>query len=725
MMTELFLYSIKSAFTLVLLYAAYALLLHHEKCLRRNRLTLLAILCLSLLLPLCNVSSWSMDNQPLVHRAQVQMQGAGIPIHMVQDEADVVEAQAELDSGEAQLLATANPIGTEGTPIVPVADATGEPASRDWFQVVSLLFVLGMTLVLGVRLAQFYRMGAVIRRGSLWQEKVNGIHIYCHSEQVTPFSWLNNIVIGDKDYDRNGREIILHEEGHIRHCHSLDIVLLTVVQMLQWWNPFIFLLARHLRDVHEYEADDYVLRHDIDPHAYQLLLLQSVVHDATFPLASSFNHSLIKNRIKMMSLPQPKAWMRSKVLYVIPLSMLALSVFATPSIIEPIEKTVATLDQTNPQEENKVKATNERRAVTYVTTQTIKGRIVAPFYSICHTQETEIVDLDKNTSFRDETNYHISWCYSEKKHIIKVNGKIYSKDEVPDLPVTAVKRIEFHKEGEKTVINLVTKDFGSDELMIYSYTDSIKGRLVKRYSVRIPKGTWIVNARGKSFIDEVGIPFPSEFERPYYRQGLSDSTIIKIDGVVYNRDSLPKLHYSEMKKAEFYRNPQTINIITKNVVIPDSVKDNVPRVQTIILRGKNHVAVVDSLWTVGDWRSVAAISWNKDQGYNIRHLFYFSKNKPDLKVYIYASTEVTQQTIDRAVGVLDELGIKNYEIIKDIPIYHWTDEQYRAWAEKQKALGVKYSVNALKAKLISEYVDLSEMNDMRRWNRVIRPVFKQ
>lgn len=623
-MTTLFIYSIKSAFVLVLLYAPYALLLHHEKCLRRNRLTLLAILGLSLLLPLCNISSWSMDNQPLVHQAQMQMIEAGIPIHTAQAEAETVEAQAEATSDIPVLSATSNTVATEETPVAPFSNPTEEPASHDWFQIVSILFAIGMTLVLGVRLVQFCRMGVVIRRGSLWQEKVDGINIYCHSEQVTPFSWLNNIVIGDKDYDRNGREIILHEEGHIRHCHSLDIVLLTVVQMLQWWNPFVFLLARNLRDVHEYEADDYVLRHDIDPQTYQLLLLQSVVHDATFPLASSFNHSLIKNRIKMMSLPQPKAWMRSKVLYVIPLSMLALSVFATPSIIEPIEKTVATLEQASAPEES----------------------------------------------------------------------------------------------------NPVPKEFGPEEEMFFNTTDTIKGRIVKNYKIRIPKGTWIVNARGKSFIDEVGIPFPSEFERPYYRQGLSDSTIIKIDGVVYNRDSLPKLHYSEMKKAEFYRNPQTINIITKNVVIPDSVKDNVPRVQTIILRGKNHVAVVDSLWTVGDWRSVAAISWNKDQGYNIRHLFYFSKNKPDLKVYIYASTEVTQQTIDRAVGVLDELGIKNYEIIKDIPIYHWTDEQYRAWAEKQKALGVKYSVNALKAKLISEYVDLSEMNDMRRWNKVIRPVFK-
>ncbi|MBQ7238072.1 MAG: M56 family metallopeptidase [Bacteroidales bacterium] len=627
MMTELFLYSIKSAFALVLLYAPYALLLHREKCLGRNRLTLLAILGLSLLLPLCNISSWSMDNQPLVHQAQMQMIEAGIPIHTAQDEAETVEAQAELELGATHLSAKQNPTWTEGTPVVPAADATEEPASHDWFQIVSILFAIGMTLVLGVRLAQFCRMGVVIRRGSLWQEKVNGIRIYCHSEQVTPFSWLNNIVIGDKDYDRNGREIILHEEGHIRHCHSLDIVLLTLVQMLQWWNPFVFLLARHLRDVHEYEADDYVLRHDIDPQAYQMLLLQSVVHDATFPLASSFNHSLIKNRIKMMSLPQPKAWLRSKMLYVIPLSMLALSVFATPSIIEPIEKTVATLEQA---------------------------------------------------------------CAPEES-------------------------------------NPVTKDFDPEEQIFFEYTQTIKGRTYKKYAVRIPKGTWIVSDKGKSYINEVGVPFSLEFERPFYLQGLTDSTIIKIDGVVYDRDSLPKRHYSEIKKAEFQRNPQAINLITKNVIVPDTVKDNVPRVQTVILPGKNHVIVVDSLWIAGDWSyNKFNTSWEdkKEEDFSFRKWFFFTKRKPDLKVYIQASTEATQAEIDRAVGILNELGIKNYEITKDIPIYHWTDDQYRAWAEKQKALGVKYSVSALKAKLKKEYVDITDMDDMRRWNRVIRPVFK-
>ena len=629
-MTTLFIYSIKSAFVLVLLYAPYALLLHHEKCLRRNRLTLLAILGLSLLLPLCNISSWSMDNQPLVHQAQMQMIEAGIPIHTAQAEAETVEAQAEATSDIPVLSATSNTVATGETPVAPISNPTEEPASHDWFQIVSILFAIGMTLVLGVRLAQFCRMGAVIRRGSLWQEKVDGINIFCHSGQVTPFSWLNNIVIGDKDYDRNGREIILHEEGHIRHCHSLDIVLLTLVQMLQWWNPFVFLLSRHLRDVHEYEADDYVLRHDIDPQAYQMLLLQSVVHDATFPLASSFNHSLIKNRIKMMSLPRPKAWMRSKVLYVIPLSMLTLSVFATPSIIEPIESTVNQLAEQMEQVE----------------------------------QTAQPMADDTTVAKKDLFVRHVQW--------------------------------------------------------------QCPGGLQKRIKIAIPRGTWIEDhINNKSYIDILGTDrFKLIADYDLYTDYLPEDTIVvKIDGVVYDKDHLPKQHWSVIKKVEFWPNPETVNIITKDVVVPDTIKDNIPRVQTFVLRSKTWIYVVDEKLKEGDWSYQPRQTWKNEPG-GIRSFFLFSKEKPDLKVYIYASTEVTQKEIDRAVGVMNELGIKNYEIVKDIPIYHWTDDQYRAWAEKQKALGMKYSVSALKDKLTEEYVDLSEMDDMRRWNKVIRPVFK-
>ena len=183
-----------------------------------------------------------------------------------------------------------------------------------------------------------------LRKGTLWQQEENGVRIYCHADDVNPFSWMRNIVISQKDYDEAGREIVLHEMGHIQAHHSWDVVLLTLVQMLQWWNPLVYVLGISLRDVHEYEADDYVLRQGISAQSYQLLIIKKAVGSGSYAFANSFNHSLTKKRITMMKNSNSNPWMRSKALYVIPVAALALSAFATPKFVAPIKDAVTKLE---------------------------------------------------------------------------------------------------------------------------------------------------------------------------------------------------------------------------------------------------------------------------------------------------------------------------------------------------------------------------------------------
>ena len=184
--------------------------------------------------------------------------------------------------------------------------------------------------ILCIRLREVLSMGLIIRRGSIWAKEEDGIRIYCHAENVAPFSWLRNIVISEADYKENGREIILHEKAHILYHHSADILLLTLVEVMQWWNPFVYLLGMYLRDVHEYEADDYVLRQGISCHAYSELVIRKAVGANSYTFANNFNHSLTKKRISMMLKTNSKRSRRSRVLYVLPMIALALSAFATP-----------------------------------------------------------------------------------------------------------------------------------------------------------------------------------------------------------------------------------------------------------------------------------------------------------------------------------------------------------------------------------------------------------
>ena len=309
-MTDVLMYALKSAFVLFLLYVPYTLLLHRDSFFRLNRFVLLGVLLLSLVLPLCNVSWLSMDRQPVVHAAQMQMVEIGIPVNVL-PQYEVME------------------------------EASSASSSFTLFGLLTLIYIIGMAVVLLLRLWQMGSLRLQLWRGSLWRHSEDGITVYCHADSVAPFSWMNSIVISEEDYAESGREIILHETGHIRFRHSWDVLLLTLVQMVQWWNPLAYMAGISLRDVHEYEADDYVLRQGVSATAYQMLLLKKAVGYGSYTFANNFNHSLTKKRITMMRKSKSNPWMRSKALYVIPVAALALSAFATPEIVSPIEGMVS------------------------------------------------------------------------------------------------------------------------------------------------------------------------------------------------------------------------------------------------------------------------------------------------------------------------------------------------------------------------------------------------
>ena len=184
-------------------------------------------------------------------------------------------------------------------------------------------------------------MRYVIRKGSLWHQQEDGVTVYCHADEVSPFSWMDNIVISAKDYEENAREILLHERGHVMARHSWDLLLLALLQVVQWWNPLVYILGFSLRDVHEYEADDSVLRNGVSAKAYQLLLIKKVVGASSYTFANNFDHSLTLKRITMMQKSKSSVWMRSKVLYIVPMATLALSAFATSKNVSPSGNEIA------------------------------------------------------------------------------------------------------------------------------------------------------------------------------------------------------------------------------------------------------------------------------------------------------------------------------------------------------------------------------------------------
>ncbi len=121
--------------------------------------------------------------------------------------------------------------------------------------------------------------------------------------------------------------MLLHEIEHVKQGHTFDVLVLEVLTIFQWFNPFMWLFRRAIRENHEYLADKAVLSVGIKPAEYKELLLSQYIGGPVMA-TSHFNYSLIRNRIKMMARIESSKFSVAKFLSGIVLAAALVVVFA-------------------------------------------------------------------------------------------------------------------------------------------------------------------------------------------------------------------------------------------------------------------------------------------------------------------------------------------------------------------------------------------------------------
>ena len=288
----LLIYSLKAGACLAVFYLFFRLLLSRETFHAFNRRVLLGGVAVSFLLPLCVITVWR----------------------------------------ELPPLPTGLLTGAE-----PAAETPQAPGAFDWQRLLGGIYAAGAVVTLLRILWSLAAVRRLIRRGRC-ERLDDGTRLVHVTEGKTPFSWGRWVVVSQEDLTGDGAAILAHERAHVRLHHTADLLLIDLAGCLQWFNPAVWLLRRELRTIHEYEADEAVLRSGVDLRSYQLLLVRRAAGGRTIQVANHFNPSKLKKRIAMMLQKRSPRRARSRVLLLLPLVGLALGAFARTRYVVPDEK---------------------------------------------------------------------------------------------------------------------------------------------------------------------------------------------------------------------------------------------------------------------------------------------------------------------------------------------------------------------------------------------------
>ena len=130
-----------------------------------------------------------------------------------------------------------------------------------------------------------------------------------------PHTFFSYIFFNKHKFEHNNipKEVLIHEQTHAKQKHSIDVLLLELLQIIFWFNPLIYLLKRDVKLNHEFLADRAVLQNGIEPSTYQTILLAFSSKAQHQELANAINYSSIKKRFTVMNTHTSKRsiWLRS------------------------------------------------------------------------------------------------------------------------------------------------------------------------------------------------------------------------------------------------------------------------------------------------------------------------------------------------------------------------------------------------------------------------------
>ena len=322
-------YFLKVNVAIALFYAFYRLFFYKDTFFAWRRTALMCFFAVSAAVPLFNIQTWIVQQEPMV-------------------------AMADLYAAV----------------VLPEITLTPQP-QMDWKQllvqgigIVYWLVVALLALRFVVQLAGIFRLA---RRCPV--QEIDGTTVHLLPRAEGPFSFFRWIFVCPGAHSREElNEILTHERTHVCQWHSIDVLVGELACIVCWFNPFAWLMKREIRTNLEYMADEKVLETGYDSRTYQYHLLGLSHHKAAATIYNSFNVLPLKRRITMMNKRRTREIGRTKYLMFLPLAALLMIVSNIEAVARATQKIASeVIESVKPDETAAVQSQSQSQGT--VTTQ--------------------------------------------------------------------------------------------------------------------------------------------------------------------------------------------------------------------------------------------------------------------------------------------------------------------------------------------------------------------
>ncbi|HSC37310.1 MAG TPA: M56 family metallopeptidase [Chitinophagaceae bacterium] len=291
-MLYFFIYLLKFSISLAMVYLFYQLVLRRLTFYQWNRFYLLGYSLLCFALPFINIENWI--RQP------------GVP--------------------ESSLITFIPALGPAGSGMAATAAAPAGTPAWGLYEWMAIALIAGTAFML-VRLLVLFLSLRRLRRKSVLLGADEQVQLFETDAAISPFSFGRSVYFNAKRHtEEELRQIIRHEYVHVRQRHTIDLLAAELLCLVNWYNPFAWMMRYSIRQNLEFIADNKVVENGMDKKEYQYLLLK-VVGIAQYRVANHFNFSNLKKRILMMNKMKSARLNLGRFLFVLPLLAVLLVAF--------------------------------------------------------------------------------------------------------------------------------------------------------------------------------------------------------------------------------------------------------------------------------------------------------------------------------------------------------------------------------------------------------------